>query len=193
MTWQLRKIAFKVINSSTLILPAWQEMLEELKMKDRIIPHDVATCWNLTYDMLRFALEYRKAIDILTADRNNNLQSYELSKQEWTIVAQLCDILKVCDVSNPWIADSSFLNGHMFRSWKMRHCSSCIPHPVWLWLSPLWILSMTNLLHTPMIRPYRQPSKPLSNSERKHWTGTTRSQTRRRSTKSLWVDRKSVV
>ena len=116
MTWQLCKIAFKVINSSMLILPAWREMLKELKMKDRIIPHDVATCWNLTYDMLRFALEYRKAIDILTADRNNDLQSYELSEQEWTIAAQLCDILKVCDVSDPRITDSSFLNGHMFRS-----------------------------------------------------------------------------
>ena len=116
MNWQLRKIAFKVINSSTLILPAWREMLEELKMKDRIIPRDVTTRWNSTYDMLRFALEYRKAIDILTADRNNDLQSYELSEREWTIAAQLCDILKVCDVSDPWIADSSFSNGHMFRS-----------------------------------------------------------------------------
>jgi hypothetical protein len=82
MNWQLRKIAFKVINSSTLILPAWQEMLEELKMKDWIIPRDVATRWNSTYDMLRFALEYRKAIDILTADRNNDLRSYELSERE---------------------------------------------------------------------------------------------------------------
>jgi hypothetical protein len=116
MNWQLRKIAFKVTNSSTLIFLAWREMLEELQMKDRIIPHDVATCWNLTYDMLRFALEYWKAIDILTADRNNDLRSYELSEQEWIIAAQLCDILKVYDVSDPWIADLSFSNGHMFRS-----------------------------------------------------------------------------
>jgi hypothetical protein len=73
MPQQLRKVAFKVINSSTLILPAWQEMLKELKMKDWIIPCDVTTRWNSTYDMLSFALEYRKAIDLLTADKNNDL------------------------------------------------------------------------------------------------------------------------
>jgi hypothetical protein len=106
MHQQLRKIAFKVINSSTLILPTWRETLKELKMKDRIIPRDVETRWNSTYDMLGFALEYRRAIDILTANRNNDLRSYELSEREWIIASQLCDILKVCDVSIPRNADS---------------------------------------------------------------------------------------
>ena len=65
MLW---KIAFKVINSSMIILPSsdsWQRLLEELKVKDRIIPCDVTTCWNLTYDMLEFTLKYHKTIDIL--------------------------------------------------------------------------------------------------------------------------------
>jgi hypothetical protein len=56
--------------------------------------------------MLKFALEYRKAIDILTADRQNELRNYELSEREWTIAAQLSDVLKVSDVSDPRIADS---------------------------------------------------------------------------------------
>jgi hypothetical protein len=71
------------------------------------MPRDVTTRWNSTYDMLKFALEYRKAIDILTADRQNELQNYELSEREWTIAAQLSDVLKVSNISNPRIADSS--------------------------------------------------------------------------------------
>jgi hypothetical protein len=35
--------------------------------------------------------------------------NYELSEREWTITKQLHDILKVSDVSNPWITDSSYL------------------------------------------------------------------------------------
>jgi hypothetical protein len=37
----------------------------------------------------------------------NELQDYELGKREWTITKQLCDILKVGDISIPRIADSS--------------------------------------------------------------------------------------
>ena len=96
----------------TIILPSWRRLLEELKMKDRIIPCDVTMRWNSTYDMLGFALEYHKAINILTADRQNKLRNYELSEREWTIAKQLCDILKVSDVSDPRIAESSV----MYRS-----------------------------------------------------------------------------
>lgn len=60
------------------------------------MPRDVATRWNSTYDMLVFALDHRKAIEIMSADRENGLRSFELSSGEWRIVAQLCDILKVC-------------------------------------------------------------------------------------------------
>jgi hypothetical protein len=107
--WKLRKIAFKVVNSSTIVLPAWRKLLHELKVMDRIMPCDVTTCWNSMYDMLKFVLEYHKAIDILTADRQNDLCNYELSEQEWTIAAQLSHILKVSDVSDPRIADSSLM------------------------------------------------------------------------------------
>jgi len=68
MHWKLRKIAFRVINLSTIVLPAWRKLLKELRIPDRIMPRDVTTCWNSTYDMLKFALEYCKAINILTAD-----------------------------------------------------------------------------------------------------------------------------
>ena len=102
--WKLQKTAFKVVNSSTIVLPAWRKLLQELKAADRIMPRDVTTRWNSTYDMLTFALEYRKAIDILTADRQNELRNYELSEREWTIAAQLSNVLKVSDISDPRIA-----------------------------------------------------------------------------------------
>ena len=71
------------------------------------MPCDVTTHWNSTYDMLKFILEYHNVIDILMADRQNELHNYELSEQEWTIAVQLSHVLKVSDVSDPWIADSS--------------------------------------------------------------------------------------
>ena len=47
----------------------------------RIMPHDVWTWWNLTYDMLKFALKYKEAIKIVTSDLVNN--------KEWALVKEL--------------------------------------------------------------------------------------------------------
>jgi hypothetical protein len=57
------------------------------------MPRDVTTRWNSTYDMLVFAIEYRKAIDEISGDKE--MRKYELDEEEWTIVQQLCDILEV--------------------------------------------------------------------------------------------------
>jgi len=61
------------------------------------MPQDVSTCWNSTYDMLEFAIEYRVAIDAMTAIRNFDLHQYELLPTEWDIAAELQDVLKVWD------------------------------------------------------------------------------------------------
>jgi len=53
---QLRKLAFMVIHSTTIILPVWHAILEQLDLPDRIMPHDVSTRWNSTFDMLNFAV-----------------------------------------------------------------------------------------------------------------------------------------
>jgi hypothetical protein len=59
------------------------------------MPRDVATRWNSTFDMLDFALQYRKAIDAIAAEREMGLRQFELSAKEWEIAGQLRDVLQV--------------------------------------------------------------------------------------------------
>ncbi|PPQ83573.1 hypothetical protein CVT26_004003 [Gymnopilus dilepis] len=92
---QVRKLSYKTIHSTTILLPAWQECLKELKMDIRNIPRDVRTRWNSTYDMLCFVLEYQKAYRRFTAEGGNGLRDFELSVSEWEVVEQLCEILEV--------------------------------------------------------------------------------------------------
>ncbi|GLB45149.1 hypothetical protein LshimejAT787_2000540 [Lyophyllum shimeji] len=92
---KLRKISFALIHSSTILLPRWRELLESLKISVRKMPRDVKTRWNSTYDMLCFALEYRKAIDTMAADKDNGLRKFELDVREWQLAEQLCEVLAV--------------------------------------------------------------------------------------------------
>ncbi|KAG2742800.1 hypothetical protein P692DRAFT_201679365, partial [Suillus brevipes Sb2] len=62
---KLHKLAFKVIHSTTKLLPAWHSILQDLCIPVTNIPHDVATRWNSTYDMLEYASRHRKAVDTL--------------------------------------------------------------------------------------------------------------------------------
>jgi hypothetical protein len=60
-----------------------------------MMPRDVATRWNSTFDMLNFAVEHITAINTITAHRDTKLRQYELSENDWSIACQLRDILKV--------------------------------------------------------------------------------------------------
>lgn len=51
-------MAYAIKNSSTIILPKWYSNLNELELKSHIMPRDITTQWNSTYDMLDFALKY---------------------------------------------------------------------------------------------------------------------------------------
>jgi len=64
------------------------------------MPRDVSTRWNSTFDMLEFAINYRRAIDAMTDKRKLGLGVYELDDREWTLVTQLRDVLKVSDMSH---------------------------------------------------------------------------------------------
>jgi hypothetical protein len=64
---QLQAHANTIKNSSMIILPKWLEKLEELDLNVRMMPRDVSTCWNSTFDMLKFALDYRITIDSISS------------------------------------------------------------------------------------------------------------------------------
>ena len=62
---------------------------------EKLLPRDVSTHWNSTFDMLSVAIDYRAAIDKMT-DHDKGLRSLEMSGEEWKIATQLRDVLKVC-------------------------------------------------------------------------------------------------
>ncbi|THH29942.1 hypothetical protein EUX98_g4230 [Antrodiella citrinella] len=104
---KLRKIAYAIINSTTKLLPAWKKILADLGLKDRKMPRDVATRWNSTYTMLAFAIEYRRALDRLTQDREMLLREFELTEEEWEFVRQLRDVLKIFYDSTTYFSSST--------------------------------------------------------------------------------------
>ena len=59
------------------------------------MPQDVANRWNSTYYMLRFAFAYSEPINQITGDRSMKIRQYEINDQEWKLVEQLRDSLKV--------------------------------------------------------------------------------------------------
>jgi len=60
-----------------------------------MIPCDMSTRWNSTYDMLEFAIPYRDAIDSVTGNRTMKMRPLKLSNSEWKILTKLRDSLKV--------------------------------------------------------------------------------------------------
>jgi hypothetical protein len=104
--YQLRKLAYAIKMSTTILLPRWKEILEELAViaaaTDKkplsvcIMPQDVSTRWNSTHDMLKFAYQYREAIDKITGDQAMKLSEYKLLESEWETIKQHCNSLKVC-------------------------------------------------------------------------------------------------
>jgi hypothetical protein len=65
-------------------------------LSKRMMPRDVTTRWNYTYEMLSFAYSYCDAYNELTGNRDMKMQKYEIEDAEWEIVKQLADVLKVC-------------------------------------------------------------------------------------------------
>jgi hypothetical protein len=45
--------------------------------------------------MLRFAVRYRTAIDIITAEKSLKLRKYELDNGDWKILEDLASVLEV--------------------------------------------------------------------------------------------------
>jgi len=69
VTLQTWRIAFKVINSLTLLLPQWHALLERevpTPLHGRVLPWYVSTQWNSTYNHLVAVFELREYIDWFT-------------------------------------------------------------------------------------------------------------------------------
>jgi len=106
------------------------------------MPRDVSTRWNSTFDMLGFAIQYRAAIDTMTAARDFGLRQYELAPAEWKIAIELRDVLKVCVLMIFFYCDITFLIRSLTRlsDFQRRHaillsrhseschCDSCHGH-----------------------------------------------------------------
>ncbi|KAF8690374.1 hypothetical protein AX14_002970 [Amanita brunnescens Koide BX004] len=92
---KLRKLSFKLIHSMTILGPVWKRCLADLKMDYRIMPPNVTTCWNSTYDMLDFTVKYRNVLDKMTSDRKNDLCKYEVDDNDWKLAEQLHNMLEI--------------------------------------------------------------------------------------------------
>ncbi|KAH7093851.1 hypothetical protein BKA62DRAFT_595724, partial [Auriculariales sp. MPI-PUGE-AT-0066] len=92
---QIRKLAVKVNNSPTVLLPLWETKCGLVKLKHVRLRQDVTTRWNSMYDAGIRALEYRGAIDAITGDRTAGLREFRLDDEEWDLLEDLLDLLKV--------------------------------------------------------------------------------------------------
>ena len=86
------------------------------------MPCDVRTRWNSTYDMLKFAVEYREALDSITGNQKMKLRQYELDEEDWEIATKLRDVLKASHLSPSFFI---YINFRLYyRFLKMRLSSS---------------------------------------------------------------------
>ncbi|KAI0752332.1 hypothetical protein C8Q80DRAFT_1067557, partial [Daedaleopsis nitida] len=70
---KIHTLSFKIIHSTTCLLPAWKAVCAEVGLSERLLPRDVRTRWNSTYEMLDVALKYRQAVDKICEDKQNKL------------------------------------------------------------------------------------------------------------------------
>ncbi|RPD59517.1 hypothetical protein L227DRAFT_478263, partial [Lentinus tigrinus ALCF2SS1-6] len=66
---KIRTIAYKILFSSTILLLAWNQIVESCGLPPRVLPRDVRTRWNSTYKMLEVALKYKDAVEKITAGK----------------------------------------------------------------------------------------------------------------------------
>ncbi|KAJ7809624.1 hypothetical protein B0H14DRAFT_3759017, partial [Mycena olivaceomarginata] len=80
-------------------LPAWKRACLTHSLPERLIPRDVRTRRNSTFDMLSFAVKHRKAINDIAAERSLKLRKYELDEQEWKILGDLLMMYKAATLA----------------------------------------------------------------------------------------------
>ncbi|KAJ3748255.1 hypothetical protein EV360DRAFT_56950, partial [Lentinula raphanica] len=92
---QTRKIAFKLINSTTGLLPKWREHLSKTEFAGRNLHRDVATRWNSTHNMLECFLELKGPISEFVDHASYGISEYSLTEEEWEIIGGLVTTLQI--------------------------------------------------------------------------------------------------
>ena len=64
-------------------------------LSKQMMPRDITTHWNYTYEMLSFAHTYCDVYNELIGNRDMKMQKYEIEDSEWEVVKQLAGVLKV--------------------------------------------------------------------------------------------------
>ncbi|KAE9394029.1 hypothetical protein BT96DRAFT_737234, partial [Gymnopus androsaceus JB14] len=66
-------VSFKVINSPTILLPAWHKTVAGLPFENHTLPRDIAMRWNSTYDMLAAFIEMKDCVNKFLDSSSNGL------------------------------------------------------------------------------------------------------------------------
>ena len=92
---QCHCISFKIISSPTLLLPRWRETVTGTDFKDRILPRDISTRWNSTFDMLSAFIEMKQFVVQFLDQASNGLSEYNLEEEECKAASDLVKALTV--------------------------------------------------------------------------------------------------
>ncbi|KAJ7210738.1 hypothetical protein GGX14DRAFT_299674, partial [Mycena pura] len=130
----IRRLAFAIIHSTTIALPAWRKACGTHGRPVRLIPCDVRTRWNSLYDMLVVAIEYKDVINAVTADRELNLRKYDLSNAEWAILEDMATMNRyysATDASNVYrismiLHPSLKLEYFKLRKWEQNWIDTAV-------------------------------------------------------------------
>ena len=138
---QICKLLYKMIHSSTILLPVWMSTLKDLNIAPKHLLRDVSTCWNSTFDMLDCALRYRAGIDGITDKQKLGLSNYGLDEHKWVFLEQLHDVLKVHSGISTVFNHAEIMWQSRFS--RMLRSSFPTEHPTLPWSSLPWISLMT--------------------------------------------------
>lgn len=137
-SWQIWKLAFKIIHLTTIVWPVWDATCADHSLKQRRMLRDVSTHWNSAFDMLDFRVSYKQAIKTVTDKCKLGLAKFVIDEHEWELLKQLSNVLKVRQTN--YISIN--FRWPCCRSSRMQHCSFHIQLPTSRWWSQRCTTSM---------------------------------------------------
>ena len=98
----------------SIVLPTWNDACATHSLHMWLIPCNVKTQWNSTYDILNVAVEYHEVIDDVTVNKSIKLWQYKLYDESWDIIRDPLHVLKVI---------SLVYHRHILIYIRKQHCS----------------------------------------------------------------------